>query len=805
MSVIPGSGLLSLINGFVDRAIGADGLEPRVRDKLLRQQLGSVSRMTPAVLAASLVVSGVFLMLTWQTSRFWPILIACSIIVLIGLHGSYLAFVHPQENADGPPRKAVMRTITYALLLGTLWGLVLNVLPVEQNPAIRGAATIGAGGLLCISMMALVVYPQALAAFSIPLIVGALGSVLGLDATPDVWVHGAMLTTFTFVMVIISLNHAAGFVAHRGSETQLKEKGEIIGLLLREFEQSTSDWIWGFDADGAINRMSAGFTMATGVTENALLGADFVHFLRCITPPNDPLVAHLERDVESRQTFQDIELRVMADGRECWWSLTGKPAFDETGNYLGYIGTGSEVTERKLAERRITMLAHHDPMTGLLNRTKFTEQLNSCVARLERYGTPFSVMFLDLDQFKSVNDSRGHMAGDRLLTQVARRIQGQVRETDLVARLGGDEFAIILPNDCNVESIGNLASRLIEVIKQGYVIDDDQINIGVSIGIAMAPMNGTRPDQILRNADLALYRAKADGRSVYRFFESQMDSEARERRLLEVELRDAISNNELVLYYQPLVSAEDARPTGFEALVRWNHPIRGLVAPAEFIPIAEQSNLIVDIGDWTILQACLAAANWPDHLTVAVNLSAKHFRRSDIAMVVKRALAVSGLAAHRLEIEITEGLLMENPEEVVEKLGEIRALGVTVAMDDFGTGYSSLSYLLKFPFDKIKIDRSFVEASSDDEVARDILKAIASLGKTLKLKITAEGVETQAQAEFLSEIACHQLQGFYFARPLDHIDLPHYLLTHVLPQGPALKAEAEAKLTALANDQRHVG
>jgi len=798
MSVLPGSGLFSLINGFVDRAIGADGLTPHVRDKLLRQQLGSVTHMAPAMLAASLVVSGVFLVLTWQTTRFLPILCALIVIAFVGVHNTYLAVWHRPEKPDERTRGAVIRTITYSLVLGVLWGFVLNVLPVDQSPTLHGAATIGAGGLLCISMMALVNYPQALAAFSIPLIVGALGTVFGLGSGFNIWVHATLLMGFTLIMVIITLHHAAAFVAHRASETLVKEKREIIGLLLGEFEQSTSDWIWGFDADGAINRISEGFTVATGVSEDSLIGADFVHFLRCITPPNDPLMLHVERDVLERQTFQDIELRVIADGRECWWSLTGKPAFDDAGNYLGYIGTGSDVTARKVSERRITMLAHHDPMTGLINRTKFTEQLNSCVARLERYGTPFSVMFLDLDEFKSVNDSRGHMAGDRLLTLVARRIQGMVRETDLAARLGGDEFAIVLTNECNVDSVSGLARRLIEEIKRPYTIDGDHVTIGVSIGIAMAPMNGTRPDQILRNADLALYRAKADGRSVFRLFESQMDSEARERRLLEVELRDAIKNNELVLYYQPLVSAEDERPTGFEALIRWNHPIRGLVPPAEFIPIAEQSNLIVDIGDWTIEQACTTATNWPEHLTVSVNLSAKHFRRSDIAMVVKRALAVSGLAAQRLEIEITEGLLMENPDEVVEKLGEVRALGVTIAMDDFGTGYSSLSYLLKFPFDKIKIDRSFVEASSRDEVARDILKAIASLGKTLKLKITAEGVETREQADFLAEIACHQLQGFYFSRPLDHIDLPHYMLTHVLSRAPVVKAEAQARLTALA-------
>jgi diguanylate cyclase (GGDEF)-like protein/PAS domain S-box-containing protein len=789
MTVIPGSGLLSLVNGFVDRAIGADGLSAHVRDKLLRQQLGSVSRMSPAVTAASLVTATVFLTQSWQTSRFWPILGAVSVILLIGLHGIYLAFRRGQSDGEGMPTRSAMRTITYAALLGLLWGFVLNVLPVDQNPTLRTSAIIGAAGLLCIAMTALVNYPQALAAFAIPLMVGALSTVLGRNGSPDIWVHGPLLMAFTFLMVVITLSHAAGFAAHRASETLVKEKNEIIGLLLREFEQNTSDWIWGFDADGAINRMSAGFTAATGVDEDALVGADFVHFLRYLTPAGDPLMASVEHDVARRQTFQDIQLRVFADGRECWWALTGKPAFDESGNYLGYIGTGSDITERKVAERRITTLAHHDSMTGLLNRTRFTEQLNSCVARLERYGTPFSVMFLDLDQFKSVNDSRGHMAGDRLLTQVARRIQGVINETDFAARLGGDEFAVILPNDCNVESVAAVATRMIDEIKRGYLIDGDEVNIGVSIGIAMAPMNGTRPDQILRNADLALYRAKADGRSVYRFFESQMDSEARERRLLESELRDAIKNNELVLYYQPLVGAGHEKPTGFEALIRWNHPIRGLVPPAEFIPIAEQSHLIVDIGDWTIQQACNAAANWPDHLTVAVNLSAKHFRRSDISLVVQRALGMSGVAAERLEIEITEGLLMENPDEVVEKLEEIRALGVTIAMDDFGTGYSSLSYLLKFPFDKIKIDRSFVEASSQYAVARDILKAIASLGKTLKLKITAEGVETREQADFLSAIACHNLQGFYFARPLDPVDMPHYLLTQSMPRNLAEPVE----------------
>jgi diguanylate cyclase (GGDEF)-like protein/PAS domain S-box-containing protein len=666
------------------------------------------------------------------------------------------------------------------------------VLPVQQDMAIRTVALLGAGGLLCISLIALINYPQALAALTIPIVVGSLRGLTGLGQSGDILVQGTLIGGFTFILVTVVFNHASSFVALRASEMLVAEKGEIIGLLLREFEQTASDWVWGVDPAGTVNRLSGGFTKATGAPEAELVGADFLLFLQNVTAPSDPLILQIERAMATRETFQDVEVQIVVTGQECWWRLTGKPAFDEGGQYLGYLGTGSDITERKIAERRITLLAHHDSLTGLLNRTKFTEQLSLNVARLERYGTPFAVMFLDLDQFKGVNDSKGHMAGDRLLAEAARRMQALLGEIDIVARLGGDEFAILLPDTGDRAAVETLAVRLVSAMREPFNIESDMFLIGASIGIAMAPGDGIRPDHLLRNADLALYRAKADGRSTHRFFETQMDSEQRERRLIEADLRGAIARSELVLHYQPLVSATDGLPTGFEALVRWNHPTRGLVPPSDFIAIAEQSDLIVDIGDWTINQACIEAAAWPDHLTVAVNLSARHFRRSDIGRVVQRALNHSGLAPKRLEIEITEGLLIENPDEVIEKLGEIRALGVTIAMDDFGTGYSSLSYLLKFPFDKIKIDRSFVEASTSDPIARDILRAIASMAKTLKLRITAEGVETAEQVEFLSEIACHQLQGYYFARPLASSDLPAYLLSTVARRAPAPVQEATA-------------
>ncbi len=780
----------SLIDGFVDRAIGADGLSVALREKLLGQQLASVALMVPALMAASLIVSVVFMVVTWGLPSFGVLAGLLSAINIIHFYATVLASRTLPGQAIG---RAATKVVLLALSAGLLWALVLSVLPVEQDIAIRTVALLGAGGLLCISLIALINYPQALAALTIPIVIGSLRGLTGLGQSGDILVQGTLIGGFTFILVTVVFNHAAAFVALRASEMLVEEKGQIIGLLLREFEQTASDWVWGIDQAGIVNRLSGGFTKATGATEADLIGADFNVFLQEITAPSDPMVFQIERAMAARETFQDVEVQIMITGQECWWRLTGKPAFDEAGKYLGYLGTASDISERKIAERRITLLAHHDSLTGLLNRTKFTEQLALNVARLERYGTPFTVMFLDLDQFKGVNDTKGHMAGDRLLAEVAARIQSQLKDIDIAARFGGDEFAILLPDAGARDAVEVLAARLVNAMREPFVIDGDMFLIGASIGIAMAPDDGIRPDHLLRNADLALYRAKADGRSTHRFFESQMDSEQRERRLIEADLRSAIAKNELVLHYQPLVNAADGLPTGFEALIRWNHPTRGLVAPTEFIAIAEQSDLIVDIGDWTINQACIAAAAWPEHLTVAVNLSARHFRRSDIGRVVQKALRKSGLAPKRLEIEITEGLLIENPEEVIEKLGEIRALGVTIAMDDFGTGYSSLSYLLKFPFDKIKIDRSFVEASTNDPIARDILRAIASMAKTLKLRITAEGVETAEQASFLSEIACHQLQGFYFARPLTPDDLPAYLLT-TLSERMAPMAEQQQAL-----------
>ncbi|QDZ02240.1 EAL domain-containing protein [Nitratireductor mangrovi] len=769
-----------LVRPLGARLAGADEkLDSATQANLVAQQIKAVVDVTPAVVGGAFVTSCVLIWAAVGTGAFPGILVWAAMLYAI-LARSLWIWANARR-AGGPSNLgpgARRRVILDTAVAGAVWGLAPILLLSQGSMTLTIVTAVAIAGVLSAGGLALIVMPAAAFAFSMPVLAGSLVALTQIGDPSLAAVLTLLLASFVTVTLLVSLRQMRDFVTRRVSELKIREQNDIISLLLKEFEENSSDWLWEFDREGRIDRVSDRFQAVANRPREALVGTDFIGFLACLADGNEAVLAGIRSSIAARETFSDIELQFDDGGTETWWRLTGKPARDEFGEYAGYIGTASDITAEKQAERRISFLAHNDALTGLLNRARFTEHLRHNVARLERYGSPFAVLYMDLDQFKAVNDSLGHMVGDKLLALVAERIRKVVRETDIAARLGGDEFALILSKEIGSDVLGQLAARLIEDISKPYEIDGDFVSIGASIGIAIAPINGTRPDQILRNADLALYRSKAEGRGAYRFFESQMDSDVRERRMLELELRQALKEGELVLHYQPLVSAEDNQPSGFEALVRWNHPIRGLVPPSEFIPLAEQSGLIKQIGDWTIEAACAAATAWPDDLIVAVNLSAKHFQLSDIVAVVAAALDKTGLPPHRLELEITESLLIEQPEDVIEKLRRIKALGVTVAMDDFGTGYSSLSYLLKFPFDKIKIDKSFVTASSEDAVARDILRSIASLGKTLKIHITAEGVETQEQVDFLREIACNQLQGFYFARPLDEMDLAGYVLAN---------------------------
>jgi diguanylate cyclase (GGDEF)-like protein len=532
--------------------------------------------------------------------------------------------------------------------------------------------------------------------------------------------------------------------------------------------------------DAAINNMVQGFIMFDAAEQIVVCNERFIDMYglsREIVKPGCSLLellrhrvttGHLKLDPDQYRADLLAQLETgkivhwvvgAADGREI--SIMNKPM---PGG--GWIVTHEDITERHQAEAKIAHMALHDGLTDLPNRHLLDEQIDDHFARLLS-GQKFAVLCLDLDHFKHVNDTLGHPFGDKLLEQVAARLRGCVRLSDTVARLGGDEFAILQGSLTELAETESLAARIVDTIGAPFDLDGHQVVIGVSVGIAVAPTDATDTMQLHRAADLALYRAKTDGRGAYRFFEPAMDQRVLARRALELDLHKALANEEFVLHYQPIVNLATERISGFEALIRWNHPERGMLPPADFIPFAEETTKIAPIGEWVLRTACEEAAKWPSHVSVAVNVSPVQFRTSNLYEVVTAELSRSGLAADRLELEITESALLWNEESAVETLRRLRALGVRIAMDDCGTGHSSLIYLRRFPFDKIKIDRSFIQDLLNKKDARAIVRALVKLAASLELGTTAEGVETLGQCNYLKRVGCLSAQGYFFseARP----------------------------------------
>jgi diguanylate cyclase (GGDEF)-like protein len=456
----------------------------------------------------------------------------------------------------------------------------------------------------------------------------------------------------------------------------------------------------------------------------------------------------------------------------------------------GWVATHEDITDQRRAEVKIEHMAHHDALTDLANRALLNERLEQALAHFQGEQM-VAVHHLDLDQFKAVNDTFGHPVGDKLLKTVADRLRALVRETDTIARTGGDEFVIVQAPISDPAEATTLAQQIIAWISESYDIDGQQAIVGTSVGIAVSPGDGNAPDKLLRNADLALYRAKGDGRGTFRFFEPDMDEQMQARRVMEQDLRKALPAGEFELYYQPVVNLESNEISGFEALIRWNHPEAGQVPPATFIPLAEEIGFIVPLGEWVIREACLAAARWPEHLNVAVNISAAQFRGSSLMPVIVNALAASGLHPTRLEIEITESVLLRDREATLAILHQLRALGIRIAMDDFGTGYSSLTYLQSFPFDKIKIDRSFVKDITENAGSLYIVRAVAALANGMGMAATAEGVETAEQLDKIAAVGCTEMQGYLFSKPLPVADIERLFLSR-LPKPVSAKNSAVA-------------
>ncbi len=616
------------------------------------------------------------------------------------------------------------------------------------------------GGTMMVMIGAFSRLPGAMIAFPLGLLL--LGPPLGKG--PMIWgLSLAMLVS----MIAIVIRHALSEYKINGDRWTASHRAVRSDRLIAEFEEHSPSWFWETDRNGAISYISPKIAAMLNQAESDMIGVPIKNIVR---KDDDTPVG--ERDlafhISTRTTFSEMPVPAAIPSEDRWWAVSGRPLFDRFDQFKGFIGTGTDLTERRRSEAEVEKLARFDSLTGLANRSETGKVLRRALGSGQATVRPTGLMMLDLDRFKAVNDTLGHPVGDELLRQVSARLSQAVGTLGQVGRLGGDEFKVVLPGLDDRSQLAALAEAMIEAASKPYYISSSPVLIGASIGIAVAPTDGLTSDDLVRNADLALYAAKGAGRGTFRFYEKSMHSVAEQRRMIENDMRKALAGGEFRMVYQPVVAMATEKIVGFEALIRWNHPVRGPISPADFISIAEENGMIESIGEWALRTAAAEAAAWAVPARVAVNVSTIQFANPKFPALVANVLAQSGLERERLELEITESVFVADNEETDKQFEILKKLGIRLALDDFGTGYSSLGYLKRAPFDKIKIDQSFVRGASlghDKNAA--IIKAIVTLAETMNLETTAEGVETQDEIDFIRGLGCSHIQGFVYGKPIE--------------------------------------
>lgn len=588
------------------------------------------------------------------------------------------------------------------------------------------------------------------------------------------WQSAGITLAFMIIVAVGTIEAARMYLSTRVAEAGMAEKSEVVSLLLREFEESGADWLWEIDTSRRVRLVSPRFAYALGMDPEEIEGQPFIQLIAgsAWDTGQFPSSLHdLAERLKRRESFSNLLVRVTIAGEQRWWELSGTPRLSESGVYEGFRGVGSDVTEQRESADKIAKLARFDTLTGLPNRLMLTESLADAMRYAEQWRTRCAFLMIDLDRFKAVNDTLGHLIGDQLLAKVSARLRELMTDNELCGRLGGDEFAVVIRDASDLAQVGAVAKAVIDRLSQPYEVDHHTLYVGASVGAAVGPRDGSTVETLMRNADLALYRSKDAGGGTHFTYEPALHAHAEERRQLEFSLRRALERNEMTLHYQPVVGADSESVVSFEALLRWNSTDHGEVSPNRFVPLAEDTRLIIPIGEWALREACAEAVGWPDHIRVAVNVSGEQLLDPQFASTVVSALAVTGLPPRRLEIEVTESIFLRDASVARSTLEQIMALGCAIALDDFGTGYSSLGYLRTLRFSTIKVDRSFVQgAAQNNPESLAIIRAVVAMAESLGVTTTAEGVETESELEVVKALGCTKIQGFYFGRPMEAKD-----------------------------------
>ncbi|HUP67533.1 MAG TPA: EAL domain-containing protein [Sphingomicrobium sp.] len=656
------------------------------------------------------------------------------------------------------------RRVPKSLMIGDvlLRAAVWLSLPLYSFPTLDPGTQVIAASVIAglgIGALGLVVVPPCATAWLVAFTGGVVGALLvGRHTVPF---HHMLSIVFTMGVAILGVLTVARWAFHQlKMNADVGSQSESASLLLQEYEQRGVGWLWSVDGENRVTYISSRMSALLGKPAQNLLG----HSLPSLLGGH----AELGRVLLDKQPFNSLEMELKTPRGPRWVSIAGDPILDTAGRFEGFRGVGSDITEIRQTQERLTHLANVDVLSGLPNRGRVRQLLGDSLRLATTGNVPCAIMFLDLDGFKPVNDTFGHPKGDAVLRAVAKRLVDEVATDGHVGRMGGDEFAIVVADAQSRKRVEQLADRIIVAIKEPYLIDQTEIRIGVSIGCAFGPIDGATVDDLILKADLALYQAKDAGRGCARYFSSELQSEQDDRVRLESDLRSALASQQFHLVYQPLVNAKTQKLVGFEALIRWNHPQRGFVGPNVFIPVAEESGLMPAIGEWVIDEACKAAATWPEPITVALNISPKQISSPALPNIVSEALSRYKLPGNRIELEVTEGVFLGDNGSTLDVLKRLRALGVGIALDDFGTGYSSIGYLNKAVFHKLKIDGSFVREAGSRPENVAIIQSIVQLAKSFRMSITAEGVETVEDFERMRDLGCDIIQGYLFGKPLPY-------------------------------------